>query len=246
MKESACECNEDNSYINYDDELIISKSELSIKNSEKFDDLCRKLTSTDVDQALFTLKINPNASPQQTISSDNEISTMLYEQEYDCCRLLRSNTSSRSFLPLARRGRSFFSTRSHRLLCSNCTKIKHQQELDILQNSQEKFHSNHTYQITINLDLSSDEQLALNNHQYQSSQTLVWNINTSNRNLIDISYDTGSLSDNEKKILLDETIKKLQMILNNRSTTLMENNPELTYRILQTTINILSSSQNSI
>ncbi|CAF4739395.1 unnamed protein product, partial [Rotaria sp. Silwood1] len=169
---------------------------------------------------------------------------------YDCCRLLRSNTSSRSFLPLARRGRSLFSARPHHLLCTNCTKIKHQQQLDILQNQQQKISSNHTFQITINLDLSSQEQIALNNQQYQSSQTLVWNINTSDRNTIDLTYDTGSLNDHEKKILLDETIQKLQMILNNQSTTtLTENNhdnPEFTNRILKTTINILSSSQNSI
>ncbi|CAF2605623.1 unnamed protein product [Rotaria sp. Silwood2] len=249
MKESACEYHEHNSYINNDNELIISNSKLSIKNSEKFDDLCRKLTLTDVDQALFTLKINSNSSRKRKISSDNETSTILLEEEYDCCRLLRSNPSFGSFLPLARRGRSLFSARPHHLLCSNCTKIKHQQELHILQNEKQKFPANHAFQITINLDLSSEEQIALNNHQYQSSQTLVWNINTSDRNTIDLSYDTGSLNDNEKRILLDETIKKLQMILNNRSTTLTENihdNPDFTNRILKTTINILSSSQNSI
>ncbi|CAF5170456.1 unnamed protein product, partial [Rotaria sp. Silwood1] len=73
MKESACEYNEHNSYINYDNELIIS-------NSEKFDDLCRKLTLTDVDQALFTLKINSNSSQKRKISSDNSTSTILLEQ----------------------------------------------------------------------------------------------------------------------------------------------------------------------
>jgi len=80
---------------------------------------------------------------------------------------------------------------------------------------------------------------------------LVWKINTSDGNTIDLSYDTNSLNENEKKILLEETIKKLQIVLNNRppsSTTVNhdQDNIEFTYRTLQTTINILSSSQNSI
>jgi hypothetical protein len=151
------------------------------------------------------------------------------------------DTSSRLLLPLARRSRPHFSTRCHRFLCSNCTEIKRQQKLDMLQN--------HIYQTTINLNVSSDEQIALNNQQYQSSQMLVWKINSTNENTLNLSYDTGSLSENEKKNLLDETIKKLQVILNNRSTIITDHNQdniEFTYRTLQTTINILSSSHNSI
>jgi hypothetical protein len=151
-------------------------------------------------------------------------------------------------LPLARRGRPHISTRSHRLLCSNCNEIKRQQQIDILKN-QEKFQSNHIYQTIINFDLSSEEQMALNNHQYHSTQMLVWKINTSDGHTIDASYDTNFLNENEKKFLLEETIKKLQIVLNNRPTTIPDHdqdNIELTYRTLQTTINILSSSHNSI
>jgi len=86
--------------------------------------------------------------------------------------------------------------------------------------------------------------MALNNHQYQSTQMLVWKINKSNENTIDLSYDTNSLNENEKKILLEETIKKLQIIVNNRPTT--TDHDQFTYHTIQTTINILSSSLNSL
>ncbi len=144
-------------------------------------------------------------------------------------------------LPLARRGRPHIPTRSHRLLCPNCTEIKRQQQIDILQ-TQEKYQSNHLYETIINFDISPEEQIALNNHQYQPSQMLVWKINTS-----DVSYDRNSLTENEKKILLEETIKKLQIILNNQPTIRDhdQDNFEFTYRTLQTTINILSSSSHN-
>lgn len=185
---------------------------------EDSEEVCRQLTSIDVDQALHTLKMNQNESTTKC----------------DCCRLLRTNPQSGLFLPLARRGRPYFSTRPHRVLCSNCMKIKREQKTNILQN--------HIYQTIINFDLSSEEQIALNNHQYQTPKMLVWKMNNSNENTIDLSYDTNSLNENEKKILLDETIKKLQIILNKRSITTDENNLESTYQTIQTTINILSSS----
>jgi hypothetical protein len=230
----------------------------SEQDSEEVDDFYRKLTPIDVDQALYTLKMTQT----QTISSENEAFTVLPTQgrsfshpidsyfvlkvECDCCRLLRRNSSSRFLLPLARRGRPHHSSRSDRLLCSNCTEIKRQQQHDIYQN-QEKYQSNQIYQTIINFDLSSAEQRALNNHQYQSTQMLVWKINTSDGNTIDLSYDTDSLTENEKKILLDDTIKKLQIVLNNRPIRDHDQaNLEFTYRTLQTTINILSSSHNSI
>ena len=158
---------------------------------------------------------------------------------------------SRSLLPLARRGRSHFSSGPNRLLCSNCKNIKYQQQFDILKNQkQEKFDFNHTtVQITINFNLSSEQTVALNNHQYQSDERLIWKINTSGGNTIDLFNDTGSLTVDEKKTLVSEIIRKLQLILNNRSSSATEhdqNYPELTNRVLQTTINILSSSQNSI
>jgi hypothetical protein len=120
--------------------------------------------------------------------------------------------------------------------------------MHILKNEQ-TMNSNHIFHITINLGISTDEHIALNNHQYKSSQMLVWKINSSDGNTIDLSYDTDSLTENEKKILLEETIKKLQVVLNHRSTTVPDTNQdnnEFTYRTLQTTINILSSSHNSI
>ncbi|CAF5138884.1 unnamed protein product, partial [Rotaria socialis] len=52
---------------------------------------------------------------------------------------------------------------------------------------------------------------------------LIWKINTSNNhnqtNAIDASYDTGSLTNNEKKKLLQEAIRKLHIVLSNRSTS---------------------------
>ncbi|CAF4889091.1 unnamed protein product, partial [Rotaria magnacalcarata] len=75
------------------------------------------------------------------------------------------------------------------------------------------------------------------------------------------SYDTGSLTNNEKKNLLQEAIQKLHIVLSNRSTSPSPPPPpttttttipdtdldeiEFTYRALQTTVNILSSSLES-
>lgn len=199
-------------------------------------DLCRELTSFDVDRALYPLKINERSTKQGKNIFQRKKSMICFSIECDCCRFLRAHSS----LPLARRGRPHISSRSHRLLCSNCTKIKRQQQIDILK-TQEKYPSNSIYQTLINFNISSEEQLALNNHQYQSSQMLVWKIDG---NTIDVSYDTDSLTENDKKILLDETIKKLQIILNNHPTIHDQDNFEFTYRTLQTAINILSSSHN--
>ncbi|CAF3771417.1 unnamed protein product [Rotaria socialis] len=247
MKDSTKEYVKQDSFTNYDDEFTMSDQQSSIKNFEKSDDSCRKLTLMDVDQALHTLKIHSNSSRKRTLSSNDTTSTRVFVQEYDCCRLRQASSSSHLLLPLARRGRSVFSSRSNRLLCSNCTKLKQQQQIDILQRQEkQKFHSNHTFQITINLDLSSEEQNALNSHQYESSKTLVWNTNRSHGNNLNLSYDAQSLDETGRKNLLDQTVKKLQIILNNQSTAIEEQNPETTSHLLQTTINILSSSQNSI
>jgi hypothetical protein len=179
--------------------------------------------------------------------------------ECGCCCLLRS---SRSLLPLARRGRPHFPTHSHRLLCFNCTEIKRKQQIDILQNTILQPINNHdisseenqmmTDEIPREMEFSlinQEEKRDINNRQYQSGEMLVWKINTSNNhnqlNTFDISYDTGSLTSEEKKILLDETIKKLQILLQNPST-LITDNREFTHRALQTTVNILSSSLKSI
>jgi hypothetical protein len=100
--------------------------------------------------------------------------------------------------------------------------------------------------------INKNEQIHLNNSEYESSQMLVWNMNTSDKpNQIDVSYDTGSLTDNEKKILLQEAIEKLQIVLSHRSTSTSIPDSDLdqiefTYRALQTTVNILSSSLDSL
>ncbi|CAF1195135.1 unnamed protein product [Adineta steineri] len=231
------------------DDINIFDVELINKHTNEFNILYRKLTSTDVDQALHTLKTNQTSSQQQTIFSNNEFLTILNEQECSCCRLLRTNIPNRSSLPLARRGRPHFSTRPHHLLCSNCTEIKRQQQIDILQNQQQQHRPNHISQITINLNISPEEQNALNNHPYETDQILNIKVNTSNGNTIDVSYDTNSLNEHEKKLLVEQTINKLQMILNNRTTTMTDINHEsieFTYRTLETTINILSSSSHNL
>lgn len=106
--------------------------------------------------------------------------------------------------------------------------------------------------------INENDKNHLNNSEYQSSEMLVWKMNTSNTsnqtNSIALSYDTGSLTANEKKILLEEAVQKLQIVLSNRSTsTTTSSIPdsdldkiELTYRALQTTVNILSSSLDSL
>jgi hypothetical protein len=207
--------------------------------------------------------------------------------ECNCCRLVRSDKSSRLLLPLARRGRPHLSSRSRRILCKNCLKIKQKQEDDILEKQQEVNNSNETnsknifetitdlnktseqeenknqmiiedipHEIEFSL-INENEQTHLNNSQYKSSEMLVWKINTSDNqnqtNTIDASYDTGSLSDNEKKILLQEAVQKLQIVLSNRSTSTTTSIPdsdldkiEFTYRALQTTVNILSSLLDSL
>ena len=94
--------------------------------------------------------------------------------------------------------------------------------------------------------INSHDQLDFNQSDYDSPQMLVWKMNTSSpSNTIDIAYDTGSLTVDEKKLLLQEAVNKLQMVLRNRPTSLPENDSdqiEFTYRALQTTVDILSSS----
>jgi hypothetical protein len=105
--------------------------------------------------------------------------------------------------------------------------------------------------------INNNEQIHLNNSQYESSEMVVWKMNTSDHpnqtNTIDVSYDTGSLTTNEKKILLQEAVQKLQIVLNSRSTTTTTSisasdldQIEFTYRALQTTVNILSASLDSL
>ena len=104
--------------------------------------------------------------------------------------------------------------------------------------------------------INDNDKIHLNNSEYEASQMLVWKINTSDNqnqtNAINASYDTGSLTDNERKILLQEAVQKLQIVLSNRSTSTTSipdsdlDQIEFTYRALQTTVNILSSSLDSL
>lgn len=82
---------------------------------------------------------------------------------------------------------------------------------------------------------------------------LIWNLNTSENhsqtNSHHRSFDTGSLTNHEQKILLKEAVEKLRIILNNRSISVSNHEQdqiEFTYRALQTTVNILSSTLDSL
>lgn len=186
-----------------------------------------------------------------------------------CCRLLRYDDTFRSSLPLARRGRSNTSSRSGQILCKTCLRIKHEQENIIREKEQERHRTNSSenifeaindltqkpikpsrmtkdipHEIEFSL-INPNDQLDFNQSDYDAPQMLVWKMNTSNS--IDIAYDTGSLTTDEKKYLLQEAVNKLQMVLRNRptSSSLPENDSdqiEFTYRALQTTVDILSSS----
>ncbi|CAF0933308.1 unnamed protein product [Adineta steineri] len=194
--------------------------------------------------------------------------------ECNCCRLVRSDKSSRLILPLARRGRPHLSNHSYRLLCKNCLTIKQKQQNEIFQqqqqqhndenNSQNIFETitdlnktseqdNISHEIEFSL-INENEKIHLNNSEYETEQMLIWKMNTSdNYNQTNTINDTGSLTNNEKKILLQEAVRKLQIVLNNPSTstttTISESDLDriqFTYRALQTTVNILSSSLDSL
>ncbi|CAF2310798.1 unnamed protein product [Rotaria sp. Silwood2] len=277
-----------------DDKLSVSDLKESIEGCKKKsnDSICPILTLTDIIQALNTIEIRQNLSRKRTNSSDSDISPMSPEQktqstiEYNCCRLVHPDKSSRLLLPLARRGRPHVSSRSPRLLCKNCFKIKQKQQNDILQKQNKNYHDDETNSINIfdtitDLDktieqenqhqmmiqdipheiefslMNDNEKNDANNSEYESAQMLVWKINTSDNhnqtNTIDAAYDTGSLTNNEKKNLLQEAIQKLQIVLGNRSSSTTTTIPdidldkiEFTYRALQTTVNILSSSLDSL
>ncbi|CAF1197621.1 unnamed protein product [Adineta ricciae] len=190
-----------------------------------------------------------------------------------CCRLVRTDRSSRLILPLARRGRPYLPGRSQRLLCKTCSSIKRAQQREILQ-QERNYSEQSTANIfnTINdLDQSSgadisheiefsltdkDNNIHLNQTEYEPAQMLIWKMSPSDHRTITLN-DTGCLNDNEKKVLLQEAIAKLRIVLNNRSTTgaatttatIPQNDLdqiEFTYRALQTTVNILSPSLDSL
>ena len=100
--------------------------------------------------------------------------------------------------------------------------------------------------------INPQDQIDFNPSEYDSSEMIVWKMNTTSpNNTVDIAYDTGSLTNDEKRILLHDAVEKLQIVLRNRptSSSLPENDfdqIEFTYRALQTTVDILSSSLNAI
>lgn len=149
------------------------------------------MTSFDVHQALDALTIDY----QRSTSSGFE------QEQCDCCRFIRTFSSSGVLLPLARRGRPYISNRSPRLLCPNCHKLK--------------------------------QQLQANLPSTSKTSTFV-----------DHTDEFHRLTDQERKILLDELIRKLQIVLNNHPTINHsdETNFQLTYRTLQSTLSLLSSS----
>jgi len=108
------------------------------------------------------------------------------------------------------------------------------------------------------LEFSLKEEQAMldlnKNDEYEPAQMLVWKRNTSNN--LHITDQTGSLTDVEKRALLDVAIRNLRIVLDARSssrttttTTIPDSdaaNVEFTFRALQTTVDILSSSYNSL
>ena len=97
------------------------------------------------------------------------------------------------------------------------------------------------HEIEINL-ISEEEQRSLfeKSSDYQTSEMLVWKVDPL-QSLIS-SYDTGSLTENEKKKLVSETIEKLQRILSNQSSMHHQMGTQLTNEALETSIRILQSS----
>ena len=99
--------------------------------------------------------------------------------------------------------------------------------------------------------INEQERLHFSSTDYEPAAELSWTINTSD-NAIDQFCDTGALAEKEKRILLRQTIEKLQRVLNNRpaSTTMIPDldleKIELTYGALQSTIDILTASLNAI
>ncbi|CAF1939862.1 unnamed protein product [Rotaria magnacalcarata] len=294
--------------VNDDDSLNDSgvKQSITCCSDGSNNTTCRFLTLTDIHQALNTIEIRQELSRKRANSPDRDISAMTTEQttqstcEYNCCRLVHSDKSSRLLLPLARRGRAHrMPSRSTSLLCKNCAKIKQDQQNSILQKyqqinadddddekesmnifdsitdtdkpmEQENKHKMTIRDIPHEIEFSlinDDEKNHTDNSEYESARMLIWKINTSNNhnqtNAIEASYDTGSLTNNEKKNLLQEAIQKLHIVLSNRSTSPSPPPPptttttttipdtdldeiEFTYRALQTTVNILSSSLESL
>ena len=169
----------------------------------------------------------------------------------NCCRLVRLDKSSRLLLPLARRSRPLALSRCRRNLCQNCFHIK-QKQTDDLRNLFVQENENLRHEIEFSLINQHEHEQS----EYESAGMLLWNLNTSeNRSQTDSHHhdqsfdDTGSLTNHEKKILLEEAVEKLRIVLNHRSTSPSNSEQdqiEFTYLALQTTVNILSSTLESL
>lgn len=146
-----------------------------------------------------------------------------------CCALVRLDRhSSRLSLPLARRSRTDFSQHPSMNLCEKCHRIKEEQYVHLRR------------ELEFSL-ISTDEQIHLTTDPTYSStpDMLVWNLNNVDPSIV---HDTGSLTDEEKKTLLRQTLTKLQLILLNQSSTHNDDHQRTVCRALQRTIEILSSS----
>lgn len=147
-----------------------------------------------------------------------------------CCALLRLDRhSSRLLLPLARRSRTDFSQHPSVSLCSKCHQIKEQQFLHLRR------------ELDFPL-ISVDEQSRFTTDANYSptAEKLVWNLNSADPSFI---HDTGSLTEDEKKALLQQTLKTLQQILLDQSSSITDDDHQsMLCHTLRRTIETLSSS----
>ncbi|CAF1172631.1 unnamed protein product [Didymodactylos carnosus] len=104
---------------------------------------------------------------------------------------------------------------------------------------------------TINGDLPTEIEFMLNEtksmdmNDYQSAQMLIWKLNVSGD--VDLSYDTSSspLTDDEKRVLVDEAVKKLNVALSSHKIPLDGVDVDavnLTYAALNKTLQTLSAN----
>lgn len=199
------------------------------------DEICRELTLTDVQKALcpltqcsgrLMLKLN-DIEHRMICFPIVDICSII--DKSSCCALVRLDRhSSRLLLPLARRSRTDFSQHPSMNLCSTCHRIREEQYV----------HLRRELEFPL---ISTDEQIRLTTDATYSStpEMLVWNLNNVDSSIV---YDTGSLTDEEKKTLLRQTLAKLQLMLLNQSSTYNDDHQRTICRTLQRTIEILSSS----
>ncbi|CAF1029528.1 unnamed protein product [Didymodactylos carnosus] len=95
------------------------------------------------------------------------------------------------------------------------------------------------------IEFTLNETPKLDMNDYQPAQMLIWKLNASGD--VDLSYDTSSspLTDDEKKALVDEAVRKLNVALSSHKTPVGDSNVdaiELTYAALNKTMQTLSTS----